>query len=184
VGTEDLNWQVISVEVEGFAYQSWDSRTRDKVKELLAWLYKTHGNLTVLAHTDCSTKVCPGMATFQAALPNYYGNTLGEIFAPLPDTSIPTATVTGLPMRFRNRTGSTAIIRDNKPRRAGATVNSRNYGNAPTSQSFKIWGEVEGEDMSKYGLPGGRRWFFGPKHIDSMRVIYMPYADLRSLELK
>ena len=79
-GSEDLNWQVLSVEVEGFYYQNWNSATTQKVRELLYWIYKTHGNLTVMAHTDCSSKPCPGMTTFNRALPGFYGNTLGKIF--------------------------------------------------------------------------------------------------------
>ena len=109
--SEDLNWQVISVEVEGFAYQAWDSRTRDKVKELLRWIYRTHGNLVVMAHTDCSTKVCPGMNTFKAALPGYYGNRLANIFGtvtPLPDTSL--NTMEGFPVKFRPMPGRTIQI--------------------------------------------------------------------------
>lgn len=94
---EDLNWQVISVEVEGFAYQSWDYRTTAKVKELLGWIYRTHGNLVIMAHTDCSTKPCPGMATFQAALPGYYGNRLGNIFGTAPAPTPPPSGVLNMP---------------------------------------------------------------------------------------
>jgi hypothetical protein len=103
-GSEDLNWQVISVEVEGFASQAWDYRTRDKVKELLRWIYKTHGNVVVMAHTDCSTKVCPGMYTFGQALPGYYGKRLGTIFGTT-TTNPPKRCYIGAGINFRNGPG-------------------------------------------------------------------------------
>lgn len=86
----DLNWQVISVEVEGFAATNWDSATTARVKELLRWIYNKHGNLYVMAHTDISSKVCPGMATFKRALPGYYGSRLRTIFGSTPITVAPT----------------------------------------------------------------------------------------------
>lgn len=84
IGSHDLNWQVIAVEVEGWSYQNWDPRTRAKVIELLRWIYRAHGNLTVMAHTDISSKPCPGMVTFQRALPGWYGNKLANIFGSTP----------------------------------------------------------------------------------------------------
>lgn len=176
-GTEDLNWQVISVEVEGFAYQAWDYRTRDKVKELLKWIYRTHGNLMVMAHTDCSTKACPGMATFKAALPNYYGHRLGSIFGTttIPDTSTGTSTkVGGLPVKFTSRYGWKATIRAGKPRRSGASIASSNYANTDSNgEPFPIWGEVVGQDFGS-----GSRWFFGPQYISGWKIVYIPLIDL------
>ena len=78
----DLNWQVIAVEVEGFFHQSWPTGLAPKVKELLAAISRSHGPLVVMAHTDCSSKPCPGMATFQAAMPGYYGKRLGAVPKP------------------------------------------------------------------------------------------------------
>jgi hypothetical protein len=181
VGSEDLNWQVISVEVEGFYWQAWDTRTRDKVKELLRWIYKTHGSLVVMAHTDCSTKPCPGMSTFQAALPNYYGRRLGSIFGTtVPNTSTGTTTgsstkVGGLPVNFKSRYGWKATIKPGKPRRSGASIASSNYGNTDSNgEPLPIWGEVVGQDFGS-----GSRWFFGPQYISSRwRIVYIPLIDL------
>ena len=99
----------------------------------------------------------------------------------LPDTSQPpTITVGELPMAFINRTGWHAYIKAGKPRRAGATTGSRNYGSTKVRQGFPIWGEVTGEDLTKYGLPGGSRWFFGPQYVGSQHAVYIPYCDLEN----
>lgn len=178
VGSEDLNWQVIAVEVEGFANQPWDSRTKAKVQELLRWIWRTHGNLTVMAHTDCSIKPCPGMATFNAALPGYYGNKLNNIFGVSSVNAPPPALtkVGGLPVDFVSRAGWKATIKDNKPRRAGATLASKNYGTTDRPHAFPIWGEVNGQ---RFEGNGGDRWFFGPQYIGGWRVVYIPLFDLK-----
>lgn len=175
-GSEDLNWQVISVEVEGWSTQAWDTRTRDKVKELLRWIYSVHGNLRVMAHTDISWKPCPGMTTFKAALPGYYGSRLGTIFGTVPDTSTGTTTkVGGLPVNFKSRSSWRATIRAGKPRRSGATISSTNFGNTDSNgETLELWGEVVGQNFGS-----GSRWFFGPQYIGGKwRVVYIPYVDL------
>jgi hypothetical protein len=100
----DLNWQVISVEVEGWSTEYWPSTTTAKVKELLNWIYRTHGNLYIMAHTDCSWKPCPGMFTFKTALPNHYGNLLGNIYGTktvsAPATKSPTE---AWPVKFKEK---------------------------------------------------------------------------------
>jgi hypothetical protein len=178
-GSEDLNWQVISVEVEGFASQPWATPTRDKVKELLRWIYKTHGNMRVMAHTDCSTKPCPGMATFNAALPGYYGNTLANLFGTtpsVPNTSTTTAgAVGGLPVTFKARSNWAATIKPNKPRRSAPKLTGvTNYGNTDSNgERLEFWGEVVGVAVS-----GSTRWFFGPQYISGKwRVVYIPLVD-------
>lgn len=75
--TSDLNRDVICIEVEGFADQPWHPLTTPRVKELINVLVNTYGPLWVMVHTDCSTKPCPGMATFKAAMPGYYGTLWG-----------------------------------------------------------------------------------------------------------
>lgn len=179
-GSADLNWQVIAVEVEGWHYQSWNSYTKAKVIELLRWIYRTHGNLYVMAHTDISWKPCPGMTTFKAALPGYYGNRLGSIFSTLPNTSTGTTTsstyrVGGLPVNFTNRTGWKATIKAGKPRRSGASLGSTNYGNTDSNgEPFTVWGEVVGQNFGY-----GSRWFFGPQYIaGKQRIAYIPLIDL------
>jgi peptidase M23-like protein len=103
----------------------------------------------------------------------------------LPDTggstpTPPTTTVKGLPVSFKNRTGWKAQIIKGKPRRSGATIASSNYGNTTQDESVPIWGEVVGENLGVYGLPGGTRWFFMPQYIGSWKVVYIPYADLKN----
>lgn len=178
-GSEDLNWQVIAVEVEGFSYQAWNSATKYKVIELLKWIYRTHGNLVVLAHTDCSSKPCPGMSTFMAALPGYYANRLSNIFGStvLPNTSVTSGVrVGGLPVNFKSRSSWTATIRAGKPRRSGASLTSPNFGNTDSNgETLELWGEVVGQSFTG----NGSRWFFGPQYIGGKwRVVYIPYVDL------
>ena len=176
-GSEDLNWQVISVEVEGMSYETWNPSTRLKVIELLKWIYNVHGNLMVMAHTDCSTKPCPGMATFTAALPGYYGRRLGEIFGPtLPNTAVDLTRVGGLPVKFTPRPGWTATIKAGKPRRSGATLKNYNYGNTDSNGTkFVIWGEVDGQSF----LGNGDKWLFGPSYVNAWRIVYIPQVDLK-----
>lgn len=76
--TSDLNRDVIAIEVEGFASQSWNPAVILKVKQLIAALIQHYGPLWIVAHTDMSTKPCPGMYTFLQALPGYYGKRLGS----------------------------------------------------------------------------------------------------------
>ena len=101
----------------------------------------------------------------------------------VPPSQPPTdVTVGGLPVNFTSRTGWHAVIKSGKPRRSGASISSSNYGNTTKNEGFGIWGEVAGEDLGKYGLPGGKRWFFGPQYIKGWKVVYIPYADLINLE--
>lgn len=152
--TEDLNWQVISVEVEGFANQTWHPDTIIKVKELLRWIYKTHGDLVILAHTDLSPKACPGMYTFGLALPGYYGNRLARIFgsATMPDASV--AQPEELPVKFLPLYNTRAVLKPNvkvytKPTKTSASafqVGSR-------GSATPVIGEVIGQ-----ALDGTARW--------------------------
>lgn len=158
-GSEDLNWQVISVEVEGWSTQAWDSRTRDKVKELLRWIYKAHGNLVVMAHTDISWKPCPGMTTFKAALPGYYGTRLGTIFGGVPDTSTGTTGMEGFPVRFRPMYGKTIRMAGGvNVRRGTATVEGKPtstiHYTTKTTTDRKILG------MTLGGSIGGKRGWY------------------------
>jgi hypothetical protein len=102
-GSTDLNWQVISIEVEGFYDEFWHPETARKVKELLGWIYRTHGNLWVMGHTDTSLKACPGMYTFKMALPYHYGNQLGNIYGGLtkPAPTLPAGPMEGWPVKFK-----------------------------------------------------------------------------------
>lgn len=109
----DLNWQVIAVEIEGFASQPWAPGLNTKVKELLDAIARAHGPLVVMAHTDCSSKPCPGMATFLAAMPGYYGQRLST---GLPDTSVPKKE--GLPVRYERIRKTGTVIKGSKLRTA------------------------------------------------------------------
>lgn len=100
--------------------------------------------------------------------------------APVPTPPAETTTqVGGLPVTFTaNRKGWKANIKAGKPRRSGAILASSNFGSTTKEEGMIIWGEVKGQDLSSYGLPGGTRWFFGPQWIGKDRVVYVPYADL------
>lgn len=114
----DLNRAVIAIEVEGFHYQEWPAAVTAKVRELLDAITRVHGPLTVMAHTDCSPKACPGMATFTRALPGAYGNKWGaKAIAPAP-----TGSKEGVPVAFVNEAPKTAVIRAGKPIRTGNTL--------------------------------------------------------------
>src|SRR5574338_705385 len=131
-GYEDLNWQTIHVEVEGFYYQAWNSRWTPALKGLLKWLYQTHGNLTVMVHTDCSSKPCPGLSKFMAGMPGYYGAKLANIFGTVTPSPTPVPSdvrVGGLPVNYTSRYGWKATIKAYKPRRNGASIASANFGN-------------------------------------------------------
>lgn len=131
----DLNWQVIAVEVEGFYYNQWAPGLANKVKELLYAIARAHGPLIVMAHTDCSTKPCPGMTTFKAAMPGWYGSRIL-----LPDTAAPSE----LPLRFKP-------IRRVYELGPGVNVRTAPKLNAPiryttqTTQRHFVYGEVPGE---------------------------------------
>lgn len=89
--------------------------------------------------------------------------------------------VGGLPMTFyANRKGAKASIKKGKPRRSGASIGSHNYGNTTRDEPMTIWGwKTDGEDLTKYGLPGKGLWYFGPQYINGKdRVVYVPYCDL------
>jgi murein DD-endopeptidase MepM/ murein hydrolase activator NlpD len=95
-----------------------------------------------------------------------------------PDTAQPpptTVTAGGLPVTFTSRSGWRATIMANRPRRAGATLASTNYGNTTKDESLPIWGEVAGQN---WGVGG--RWFFGPQYIGRWRVVYIPLVDLKN----
>lgn len=178
---EDLNWQVLSIEVEGFNYQPWNQRWSPALKELLGWIYRTHGNLTVMLHNDNSFKRCPGVPEFQAGMPGYYGNKLANIFGATTASTSPTTTAGGLPVKFTDRSGALwfANIAAGKPMRNAPKISAGNYGSTTTKRAFRIWGQVPGEDLTTYGLPGGNKWFFGPKNLNNVwRIVYVPYADL------
>lgn len=180
-GREDLNWQVISVEVEGFAHQPWNPRWVPNLKSLMAFLYRAHGNLTIMVHTDTSLKGCPGLPAFKAGLPGWYGNKLANVVSgyTAPTTTTTTSAFTiragGLPVTFTNRSNWHATIKANKPRRSGATLASPNYGNTDRDgERLELYGEVKGQDFG-----AGSRWFFGPQWIGGKwRVVYIPLIDL------
>lgn len=89
----------------------------------------------------------------------------------------PVLTVGGLPVTFTSRYGWKAKILPGKPRRSGASTGASNYGSTTKLEGFPIWGEVVGEDLTKYGLPGGSRWFFGPQSVNGWKVVYIPWCD-------
>lgn len=168
----DLNRDVISIEVEGFAYQAWESRTAGLVKDLINRIVKAHGPLTIATHTCLSSKACPGMSTFQDAMPGYYGAKIGApASAPTPG---------GLPVNFRFRAGWKAEIIKGKPRRSGPTIASTNFGSTTRDEPMGPIFEVVGEDLGKYGLPGGTRWFFTPQYISKWRWAFVPLVDLKN----
>ena len=111
----DLNWQVIAVEVEGFSWQPWPSGITTLVKQLLQEIARVHGPLVVMAHTDCSTKPCPGMTTFLQAMPGYYGRRLST---GLPDTAPPPPPEEELPVRYNPIRKKGKVIKGSKIRTA------------------------------------------------------------------
>lgn len=174
--TSDLNRDVLAIEVEGFHYQPWESRTRAKVIELINAIVDRYGPMWIVTHTDMSTKPCAGLTTMRAALPMYGTRYAGPA---LPDTSS-TIRVSNLPMSGfkRHKPTASAVIRVGKPRRDGATLSAKNLGTTTEAKRFRIWGEVKGQDFG-----AGPRWFFGPQWIGSQKVIYIPLVDLRDLDL-
>lgn len=81
----DLNWQVIHIEVEGYHDKPWTSGQVSKLRELLAAIGRAHGPLTILYHTDCALKPCPGVYWTDRALPGLHGARIPT----LPDTALP-----------------------------------------------------------------------------------------------
>ncbi len=137
----DLNRHVIAIEVEGFASQAWESRTTAKVKELLVAISRFHGPLWVTAHTDMSIKVCPGMATFNAALPGYYGRRLGSLPNTSTSTTIPRADGAPVAMRFTAMSRA-ATIKAGKPIRSGASIRAKTVATTTKAQSVRLVGAM------------------------------------------
>ena len=132
---------------------------------------------TVLGHRDYDSvnrMYCPTRYDLNALLGRiiYRANQILGAVAPAPT---PTITAGGLPVTFTSRYGWKATIAANKPRRAGATLSSTNYGNTDSNgEPFFVWGEVKGQDFG-----AGSRWFFGPQYVGGRwRTVYIPLVDL------
>lgn len=120
---------------------------------MMQWAYVQYPNHAAVVPTNAKAVAAPAPSTIKAG---------------------------GLPVTFTSRTGWKASIAAGKPRRAGATTTATNYGVSASAEAFPIWGEVVGEDLSQYGLSGGKRWLFGPQYIKGKgwRVVYIPIRDL------
>lgn len=188
VGANDATFMTIeNVGYEANGY-GLSAAQIEKCAQMCAYYSKRTGiainRNTVLGHRDYDSinrRYCPTRYNLDTLLGKIitranqikYGTTL-------PNTST-AIRATGVPMAgFTNRTGWKATIRAGKPRRSAATTTASNYGNTDSNgENIPIWGEVVGEDMGKYGLPGGKRWFFAPQFINNAwRSVYVPYCDL------
>lgn len=136
---------------------------------------------TVLGHRDYDSLNryrCPTSYDLNYLL----GRIINRANQILGGTSVPTNIVRAgrLPVTFTSRSGWKATIAAGKPRRNGASTTATNLGTTDSNgESFIVWGEVAGEDMGKYGLAGGKRWFFGPQYISGKwSVVYIPWVDL------
>ncbi len=93
-----------------------------------------------------------------------------------PVSASTTSTIGGLPVNFKPKTGWAATIIKGKPRRAGASVGSKNYGNATKDERMTIIAEVAGQSFS---ANGGGRWFVGAQYVNGYKWVYVPLVDLK-----
>lgn len=142
--TIDLNRPVIAIEVEGQADKPFDPLFIPPLKGLLNAIARAHGPLWVMVHTDCSSKPCPGLSYFMAAMPGYYGE---RLTAQLPDTSSG-----GLPVRYRPIRKNGTIHKGSNFREGPGTNFPIHY-TAPEDMVRFIDGEVPGQSYN-----GSTRW--------------------------
>ena len=146
----DLNWQVIHVEVEGWSHQLWPRGITTRVAELLTAIGRAHGPLVIMAHTDISSKPCPGMSTVPWGSIGGYG---GRISQPaLPDTTTPPKDE--LPVKFRPVHNRKFLFRKGTTFRSSPKYPASNAVQVLKSDSYRnVVGYTLGSSLS-----GSSRW--------------------------
>lgn len=157
----DLNRAVIAIEVEGFHDQPWDPRTTAKVRELIDAIIRVHGPMHIMAHTDCSPKPCPGMRTFQAALPGYYGKRLGSLPKPTPVEDPDMAIIRNL--KVPGDVGRVFSVKAGTTMREGPGTNYPVHYKTPTKARYALLAFAGDWIMASNPNNPGSRPFFVPK---------------------
>jgi hypothetical protein len=172
-GSADLNWQVIHIETEGWSTQRWPAGLTAKVRELLAAIGRSHGPLVIMAHTDISSKPCPGMSTVPWTALGGYGGRIG-VPVSIPDTSttIHRADYGAAAMRFRSRDDD-RILRAGKPIRSGASVKAPVLARSTVDTKVRIVGEMK--PTGSYDPWYVYRWYLGNGHA----FVYSPRIDFK-----